>query len=62
MAGPRNEPPAAAEFGQWRARLARDGVSPQDVNAILGTNVEGRTREQIMADWIQWQKTLPKAV
>ena len=56
-----NEIPAAAEFGQLRAFLARLGVKQANINAALGATVRGRTRKQITDDLIGFAKPLTKA-
>lgn len=56
-----NESPDAAEFGLLRAHLAGKGVSQAELDAVIGSNVGGRTRAEISNSISAWLKTRPKA-
>lgn len=43
----KNEIPSAAQFGQWRAKMARRGVPQSWIDENLGEDTRGRTRKQI---------------
>ncbi len=49
--------PSAADFGQTRAYLARLGLKTAEINAAVGTNVNGRTWAVIGDALIAWLKT-----
>ncbi len=46
--------PSAADFGQTRAALARLGLKAAEINAAVGSAVNGRTWEQISQALIAW--------
>lgn len=50
----KNEPPAANEWGQLRAYLARNGVGQAQIKQILGDTIGGRTREQMADELRAW--------
>lgn len=50
MAGNKDDLPSVAEFGQWRAKMARRGVPQVWIDRFLGAGINGRTRGQIDLD------------
>ena len=50
MAGNKDDLPSAAEFGQWRQKLARRGIPQAWIDINFGTGINGRTRGEIDAD------------
>lgn len=55
-----NESPGAAEFGQLRSYLATNGVSQADINSVIGTDVGGQTRSEIVDKLKAWLFLAPK--
>ena len=51
-----NDVPAANEFGQLRAYLARNGFKQADINAAIGQTPNGRSRAIIANSLKQWIK------
>jgi len=57
---PKNGMPPQSEFGQLRAYLAQNGVSQEQIRAVIGTGARGRSRNEIAQILRDWFKTLPK--
>lgn len=57
---PSNESPDAAEFGLLRAHLAGQGMSQADINSVIGTNVGGQSRDDIVNKLKAYFKAAPK--
>ncbi|KKL83461.1 hypothetical protein LCGC14_1974490 [marine sediment metagenome] len=58
---PRDGTPSAAEFGQIRQYLARNGVSQAGITEVIGIGAQRRSRAEIVEELRAWLKTRPKA-
>ena len=45
---PKNSPPSASEWGKLRSYLAQSGWSQQDIKDCIGSNINGRERQEII--------------
>ena len=57
----KNTEPDSNEFGQLISFLAQNGMTVQAAQAVIGTNPNGRTRQQIADELREWLRTRPKA-
>ena len=53
--------PTAANFGQFRSRCAQLGIKQAELDAAVGTKVNGRGWKQIADALILWLRDRPKA-
>lgn len=53
--------PSASAFGQFRSRCAQLGFKQAELNAAVGTKVNGRSWKEISEQLIAWLKDRPKA-
>jgi hypothetical protein len=49
--------PDSAEFGLWRSFLARQRIPQREIDAALGSNVNGRKRSEIAASFRAWAQS-----
>jgi len=52
--------PNATNYGKFRSSVAKLGIKQADLNAAVGSTVNGRTWKQISDELIAWLKERPK--